>query len=67
VLSTLKTAGDTESGAEQANLPREYEPQSLADIEREHILRTLNSTNWNKSRAAASNDRRSTAKSGGTN
>jgi len=52
VLSTLKTAGDTETGAEPSNFGRGYEPQSLADIEREHILRTLNSTGWNKSRAA---------------
>jgi Nif-specific regulatory protein len=28
------------------------EPASLADIEREHILDTLNQTGWNKSRAA---------------
>ena len=52
VLSALKTAGDTEGGGEPSSLTRGYEPQSLADIEREHILRTLNSTGWNKSRAA---------------
>lgn len=52
VLSTLKTSGDTEAGGEPSNFSRGYEPQSLADIEREHILRTLNSTGWNKSRAA---------------
>ena len=51
VLSTLKTAGDTESGA-PSGFTQGYIPQSLADIEREHILRTLNSTSWNKSRAA---------------
>jgi Nif-specific regulatory protein len=52
VLSTLKTAGDTETGATPAALAGAYEPQSLADIEREHIRRTLHSTGWNKSRAA---------------
>ncbi len=30
-----------------------YEPLSLADVERQHILATLNATQWNKSRAAA--------------
>ena len=52
VLSRLKTAGETEGGGEPSALAKEYEPMSLADIEREHILRTLNSTGWNKSRAA---------------
>jgi Nif-specific regulatory protein len=28
------------------------EPSSLADIERQHILETLNQTGWNKSRTA---------------
>ncbi len=52
VLSRLKTAGETEGGGEPSALAKEYEPMSLSDIEREHILRTLNSTGWNKSRAA---------------
>ncbi len=52
VLSRLKTVGDTEGGGEPSSLNKGYEPQSLADIEREHILRTLNATGWNKSRAA---------------
>ena len=30
-----------------------YEPTTLADIERSHILATLNATGWNKSRTAA--------------
>jgi Nif-specific regulatory protein len=30
-----------------------YSPLSLADLEKEHILRTLNHTDWNKSQAAA--------------
>ncbi len=51
VLSTLKTAGDTESGG-QYSASVGYEATSLADMEREHILRTLNATSWNKSRAA---------------
>ena len=30
-----------------------YSPLSLAELEKEHILRTLNHTDWNKSQAAA--------------
>jgi len=51
VLSSLKTAGDTEVGNTAVNAG-EFEPASLSEIERIHILRTLNSTGWNKSRAA---------------
>jgi Nif-specific regulatory protein len=29
-----------------------FEPASLADVERDHILATLQSTSWNKSKAA---------------
>lgn len=50
VLSTLKTAGDT--GTELENAPGTYEPTSLADIEKMHILRTLTNTGWNKSKSA---------------
>ncbi len=50
VLSTLKTAGDTESG--QSSASNVFTPLSLADVEREHILQTLNSTGWNKSKSA---------------
>ncbi len=53
VLSTLKTAGDTESGGQLASVDQTFEPTSLADMERIHILQTLNSTGWNKSRAAS--------------
>ncbi len=53
VLSALKTAGDTESGSQLSSTGAGYEPTSLAEIEREHILRTLNATRWNKSRAAS--------------
>jgi Nif-specific regulatory protein len=52
VLSTITTAGDTETGAN----PRpagEFQPVSLAEIERIHILATLRSTDWNKSKAAS--------------
>lgn len=50
-LTTLATAGDT---GEQV-LPKagSYEPTSLADIERQHILSTLNATGWNKSQTAS--------------
>jgi Nif-specific regulatory protein len=32
--------------------PAEYRPMSLEEIEKEHILKTLNHTDWNKSQAA---------------
>jgi Nif-specific regulatory protein len=51
ILTTLRTAGDTDIGmADGRNLRNE--PASLADMERQHILETLNQTGWNKSRAA---------------
>jgi transcriptional regulator with GAF, ATPase, and Fis domain len=49
-LSKLSTAGDT---SEHQMSPREFQPASLADIERQHILATLVSTGWNKSQTAA--------------
>ena len=49
MLSKLSTAGDT--GEIEAPTSR-YQPASLADIERDHILATLRSTGWNKSQAA---------------
>ncbi len=49
VLSTLSTQG--ESGDSLSGRAA-YEPVSLADVERRHILATLKSTGWNKSRAA---------------
>ncbi|MBN1851326.1 MAG: sigma 54-interacting transcriptional regulator [Pirellulales bacterium] len=52
-LTTLKTAGDTESSDPLRIKPGEYNPLSLADLERDHILATLNSTGWNKSRSAS--------------
>jgi Nif-specific regulatory protein len=51
VLSTLRTAGDTDSGILEAANGR-GEPASLADMEKQHILETLTQTGWNKSRAA---------------
>ena len=51
VLSTLRTAGDTDSGMIGSANGR-GEPASLADIEKQHILDTLTQTGWNKSRAA---------------
>ncbi|MFO7906075.1 MAG: sigma 54-interacting transcriptional regulator [Pirellulaceae bacterium] len=48
-LSTLSTQG--ESG-ESLFGRSGYEPVSLADMEKRHILATLKSTDWNKSRAA---------------
>ncbi|WP_146561734.1 sigma 54-interacting transcriptional regulator [Posidoniimonas corsicana] len=52
VLSTLKTAGDTEVGASSNDGRREFEPTSLADMEKDHILATLIATGWNKSKTA---------------
>jgi Nif-specific regulatory protein len=52
VLSTLKTAGDTESGVVDGRALAAPQPTSLADVERDHILATLRLTNWNKSRTA---------------
>jgi Nif-specific regulatory protein len=51
VLTRLRTAGDTDSGLSDGEDARS-EPASLADIERQHILETLNQTGWNKSRTA---------------
>jgi transcriptional regulator with GAF, ATPase, and Fis domain len=51
VLSTLRTAGDTDSGI-MVSANGRSEPASLADIEKQHILEVLRQTGWNKSRAA---------------
>jgi transcriptional regulator with GAF, ATPase, and Fis domain len=49
-LSKLSTAGDTaEISPAAAN---EFEPVSLEELERRHILATLHSTGWNKSQAS---------------
>ena len=49
MLSNLATVGDT---AEIASSLNGYEPTTLGEVERRHILATLHSTGWNKSRAA---------------
>jgi transcriptional regulator with GAF, ATPase, and Fis domain len=46
-LSSVDLSGSNPSLAEAA-----FRPMSLADLEREQILRTLNHTDWNKSQAA---------------
>ena len=51
VLSQLKTASDSEPGLVDGTYGRSA-PASLADIERDHILATLNATGWNKSKTA---------------
>ena len=52
VLSRLNTAGDTEMGMERSEPQIGYQPVSLADVERAHIMRTLAATAWNKSKTA---------------
>jgi Nif-specific regulatory protein len=54
VLSRLTTSGDTEIGAlSDRDDAKGYQPASLADVERAHILRTLQATNWNKSKTSS--------------
>ncbi|MCO6046587.1 sigma 54-interacting transcriptional regulator [Aeoliella sp. ICT_H6.2] len=54
ILSTLKTAGDTETGGTSSSHSGEdFTPCSLAEMEQQHILLTLESTGWNKSKAAS--------------
>lgn len=50
VLSNLSTTGDTN---EFKTPDQEFQPCSLEQIEREHILATLNHAGWNKSRTAS--------------
>ena len=50
-LSNLGTIGDSVSGMMVKE--QQYEPRSLADMERIHIEATLNATDWNKSRTAS--------------
>ncbi|MCA9267322.1 MAG: sigma-54-dependent Fis family transcriptional regulator, partial [Planctomycetales bacterium] len=49
-LSSLATAGDTADNIAVSG--SRYEPMSLEDVERRHVLATLNATGWNKSRTA---------------
>ncbi|WP_425399559.1 sigma 54-interacting transcriptional regulator [Aeoliella sp.] len=53
ILSTLKTAGDTETGGSASHSGDDFTPCSLAEMEQQHILLTLESTGWNKSKAAS--------------
>lgn len=48
-LSNLATASD--SGIVETNRTQ-FEPLTLAELERRHVQSTLNQTNWNKSRTA---------------
>ncbi len=49
-LSKISTAGDT---GDMQTPQQQFRPVSLSDMERQHILATLISTNWNKSQTAA--------------
>jgi len=49
LLTKLATAGDT---VEPSLEGRGFLPSSLADLERQHILATLQHTGWNKSKTA---------------
>jgi transcriptional regulator with GAF, ATPase, and Fis domain len=49
LLTKLATAGDTDVSL----LAEHFAPLSLDDIERRHILNTLEHTNWNKSKTAS--------------
>ncbi len=49
-LSKLSTAGDT---ADLVPSVSEFEPMSLEELERRHILATLRATGWNKSQTAS--------------
>ncbi|MCE9546774.1 MAG: sigma 54-interacting transcriptional regulator [Planctomycetia bacterium] len=49
-LSSLSTAGDS---VDVSAIARRYEPISLEDMERRHILATLQATGWNKSRTSS--------------
>jgi len=48
-LSNLRTASETSM---EIDIEKDFEPTTLAEIERRHILQTLNSVRWNKSKTA---------------
>ncbi|MDR0328590.1 MAG: sigma 54-interacting transcriptional regulator [Planctomycetaceae bacterium] len=52
LLSELKTAGETHAFAPENQDGDLFIPLSLNDIERNHIIRTLEHTGWNKSLAS---------------
>ena len=47
-LSSLETGAPAPAGG-----PPAYQPLPLEEVEKQHILRTLDHTDWNKSQAAA--------------
>jgi Nif-specific regulatory protein len=47
-MSNLATASESQMDVG----PNSYQPISLAEVERHHILATLKATGWNKSRTA---------------
>ncbi len=47
-LSSLETGAPSSSHG-----PPAYQPLPLEEVEKQHILRTLDHTDWNKSQAAA--------------
>jgi Nif-specific regulatory protein len=49
LLTKLATAGDTEMPGGGTG---RFQPVSLDDVEKRHILDTLNYTSWNKSKTA---------------
>lgn len=51
-LSNLTTASESQDFGGQRRAAG-YQPMSLAEIEKQHIIATLRSTNWNKSRSAS--------------
>ena len=50
ILTTLATSGESGDVVAPKSV---YEPLSLEEVERRHILHTLNATGWNKSRTSA--------------
>ncbi len=49
MLTKIATAGDTQESGQSSG---EFEQLTLDEVERRHILATLQSTNWNKSQTA---------------
>ncbi|MEM7312800.1 MAG: sigma 54-interacting transcriptional regulator [Planctomycetota bacterium] len=50
-LSSLATAGDSVDMSE--GIPEQYQPMTLAEVERLHIISALKANKWNKSRTSA--------------
>ena len=49
LLTNLNTASESQM---EFNMQKTYVPESLSEVEKRHIIATLNATDWNKSRAA---------------